>query len=90
MVSESTRFESWLDKTGLGEEEVTSAAIKAVVGQQLTDEMKRQRITKTRMAELMRTSRAELDCLLDPDNDSATVESLRRAAPRGPWGGSCG
>lgn len=72
-------FESWLDETGL-REEVTSAAIKAVVVQQLTDEMKRQRITKTRMAELMQASRAQLDCLLDPDNDSATVESLRRAA----------
>jgi hypothetical protein len=32
------------------------------------------------MAELMKTSRAQVDRLLDPDNGSATIESLQRAA----------
>ncbi len=32
------------------------------------------------MAELMKTSRAQLDRLLDPDNGGATIESLQRAA----------
>ncbi len=40
----------------------------------------KKRITKQRMAELMRTSRAQVDRLLDPDNGSATIESLQRAA----------
>jgi len=31
---------------------------------------------------MTKTSRASLDHLLDPDNDSATVESLRRAGRR--------
>ena len=42
--------------------------------------MKKKKITKKRMAEMMRTSRAQLDRLLDPNNGSATIESLQRAA----------
>ena len=72
-------FESWLDENNL-REEVTTAAIKAVIAHQLAAEMKKKRITKQRMAKLMNTSRAQLDRILDPDNGSATIESLQRAA----------
>lgn len=72
-------FESWLDEAGI-RSEVTAAAIKAVIALQLADEMKKKRITKKRMAELMKTSRAQVNRLLDPDNGSATIESLHRAA----------
>jgi antitoxin HicB len=72
-------FESWLDATGI-RAEVTAAAIKSVIARQLAAEMKKKKLTKRRMAELMQTSRAQLDRLLDPDNGSATIESLQRAA----------
>jgi antitoxin HicB len=72
-------FDSWLDEAGL-REEVTVAAIKSVIAHQLAAEMKKKRLTKKRMAELMKTSRAQLDRLLDPDNGNATIESLQRAA----------
>ena len=72
-------FESWLDQEGI-RAEVTAAAIKAVFSRQLVNEMKKKKITKPRMAELMKTSRAQIDRLLDPDNGSATIESLQRAA----------
>lgn len=72
-------FESWLDEEGI-REEVTAAAIKSVIARQLADEMKKKKITKQRMAQLMNTSRAQVDRLLDPDNGSATIESLQRAA----------
>lgn len=72
-------FESWLDDEGI-REEATAAAIKAVIALQLAAEMKKRRITKKRMAELMKTSRAQVDRLLDPDNGSATIETLQRAA----------
>jgi antitoxin HicB len=72
-------FDSWLDEQGL-REEVTAAAIKAVIAEQLTTEMKNKGLTKTRMAALMQTSRAQLDRLLDPDNNGATLETLMRAA----------
>jgi antitoxin HicB len=72
-------FESWLEDAGI-REEVTAAAIKAVIARQLAAEMKKKKITKQRMVELMKTSRAQIDRLLDPDNGSATIESLQRAA----------
>ena len=72
-------FDSWLDEEGI-REEVTAAAIKAVIARQLISEMKKKKITKQRMALLMKTSRAQVDHLLDPDNGSATIESLQRAA----------
>jgi len=72
-------FESWLEETGI-REEVTAAAVKAVIARQIAEQMKKQRITKARMAGLMQTSRAQVDRLLDPDNDSATLETLMRAA----------
>ena len=42
--------------------------------------MARRHITKARMAELMHTSRAQVDRLLSPANGSATLETLMRAA----------
>ena len=72
-------FESWLEEAGI-REEVTASAIKAVIAYQLAEEMKAKSITKKRMAEMMSTSRAQLDRLLDPANNSATLESLQRAA----------
>ena len=74
-----TTFESWLDEKGI-REEVTAAAVKEVIAMQLSSEMKRRRITKTHMAEMMHTSRAQIDRLLDPKNNSATLETLMRAA----------
>lgn len=48
-------FESWLEEEGI-RADVTAAAIKAVA-LQLAAEMKNKKITKKRMAELMKTSR---------------------------------
>ena len=42
--------------------------------------MKAQGLTKTAMAALMRTDRRQLDRLLDPNNPSVTLSTLRRAA----------
>jgi antitoxin HicB len=72
-------FESWLEREGI-RKEVTAATIKAVIARQLVQEMRKKKITKKRMAELMKTSRAQVDRLLDPENSSATIESLQRAA----------
>jgi antitoxin HicB len=79
-------FESWLEEARI-REDVTAVAIKAVIARQLASEMKKKKNTKQRMAELMKTSRAQIDRLLDPDNGSATIESLQRAAR---IGANCG
>jgi antitoxin HicB len=72
-------FESGVDETGL-REEVPVGAIKAVIACQLAEEMKKKKLSKTRMAKLMKTSRTQIDRLLDPENGNVTIESLQRAA----------
>lgn len=62
------------------EQEATTAAIKSVFALQLGREMRKQRITKKRLAELMRTSRAQVDRILDPKKGNVTIETLQRAA----------
>ena len=61
-------------------EEATTAAIKKVIAWQLAAEMKKKNITKKRLAELMHTSRAQIDRILDPDKGNVTIETLQRAA----------
>ncbi len=74
-----SNFTSWLDEQGF-REEVTAAAIKSVLAEQLHAAMKEKGLTKARMAELMQTSRSQVDRLLNPKNGSATLETLLRAA----------
>ena len=72
-------FDSFLKQDGTYEE-VTARAIKRVLARQLNDLMKRQEISKTELANRMHTSRAQLDRLLDPENESVTLGTLARAA----------
>ena len=60
-------------------EEPQAQAIKEIVAWQLAEAMKKQKISKTKMAALLKTSRTQVDRLLDPKND-ITLSSLQRAA----------
>jgi len=60
-------------------EEAQAEAIKEVVAWQLAEAMKQQKISKNKMAALLKTSRTQVDRLLDPKND-ITLGSLQRAA----------
>jgi predicted XRE-type DNA-binding protein len=60
-------------------EEAQAQAIKEVVAWQLAQAMKKKKISKARMATLLKTSRSQVDRLLDPRND-ITLSSLQRAA----------
>ena len=60
--------------------QVQAAAIKRVIAYQIVEEMKRRKLTKTEMAARMKTSRAALERLLDPENASITLITLERAA----------
>ena len=55
-------------------------AIKEIIADQIRAAMKEQCLTKTAMAERMKTDRRQLDRLLDPTNPSVTLSTLRRAA----------
>jgi antitoxin HicB len=72
-------FDDFLKEEGLYEA-VTARAIKRVLVRQLDALMKREAISKTALAARMKTSRAQLDRLLDPDNESVTLGTLARAA----------
>ena len=48
-------------------DEVQAAAIKRVIAYQIAQEMKRRKLAKSKMAGRMRTSRAALERLLDPE-----------------------
>ena len=61
-------------------EEVQERAIKKVVVYQILEAMRKQALTKTEMARRMKTSRSELDRILDPENSAISLDSLLRAA----------
>lgn len=72
-------FDDFLKEEGIYEE-VTARAIKRVIARQLDELMEEQGLTKSELAKRMRTSRAQLDRLLDPKNESVTLGTLTRAA----------
>lgn len=60
-------------------EEATATAMKRVIAWQIAQEMKVQKLSKTRMAERMHTSRAALNRLLDEEDTSLTLATLASA-----------
>jgi DNA-binding Xre family transcriptional regulator len=72
-------FSAFLKEDGI-HEDVTGRAIKRVITRQLDALMREQGISKTELAKSMKTSRAQLDRLLDPENESVTLGTLTRAA----------
>jgi antitoxin HicB len=60
--------------------EVEAAALKRVIAWQVSRGMEEKRMSKSEMARAMRTSRAALDRLLDPANESVTLRTMARAA----------
>ncbi len=72
-------LDSFLDADGvLGE--FQAKAIKEVIAWQLAEAMKDRKLTKTKLAELMKTSRTQINRVLDPSNGNVTIETLQRAA----------
>lgn len=60
--------------------EVRAAAVKRVLALQMRQAIEQQGITNSELASRMRTSRAALDRLLNPENRSITLLSMSRAA----------
>jgi hypothetical protein len=72
-------FDDFLEEEGI-REEVEAAAIKRVLAWQLKQSMLEQQKTKQALARQLRTSRSQLDRLLDPRNVSVTLDTITRAA----------
>lgn len=77
--SDFTTLDAFLDEEGI-REEVTAAAIKRVIALELREAMRDRNLTKVAMAREMKTSRQQLDRVLDPNEHNVTLESLARAA----------
>ena len=72
-------FSSFLDEEGI-RDEVESMAVKRVLAWQFESAMKKRQKTKQAMAKELRTSRSQLDRLLDPRNVSVSLHTITRAA----------
>jgi predicted XRE-type DNA-binding protein len=71
-------IEDFLNEEGILEEAQTQA-VKEVVAWQLASAMKKKNMSKKKMATLLKTSRTQVDRLLDAKDD-ITLSSLQRAA----------
>lgn len=74
-----SNFDDFLAEEGILAE-VEAAAIKQVLTFQLAQAMQRSNLTRTELATRMKTSRASVNRLLDPQNVSVTLQTLERAA----------
>src|SRR5271156_436088 len=79
MDHSGSTFDSFLEEEGI-REEVEAVAIKRGLAWQLEQAMQEQQKTKQSMAKQLRTSRSQLDRLLDPQNVSVTLDTITRAA----------
>ena len=73
-----SRLDDFLKDEGVFEE-TQALAVKEVVVWQLIEAMQQRSLTKTQLATLLKTSRSQVDRLLDPTRD-ITLSTLQRAA----------
>jgi hypothetical protein len=69
----------FLNEEGI-REEVESGAVKKIIALQMRDRLQADRLTKSELTERLYTSRAAVDRLLDPNNESVTLLILKKAA----------
>jgi antitoxin HicB len=72
-------FDDFLKEDGIYEE-VNTVATARVIAWQIQQAMKEKHVSKNQMAQLMHTSRSQVDRLLDPHNTSIQIDTLQRAA----------
>ena len=72
-------FDDFLKDEGVYNE-VETVAVKRVIAWQLEEAMKARRMSKLQMARRMKTSRSQLERLLDLSHSGVTLETLARAA----------
>ena len=72
-------FDDFLVEEGIADE-VEAGAIKKLIAYQLQEAIEKEQLTKTALAAQLCTSRAAVNRLLDPENESITLLTLKRAA----------
>lgn len=74
-----TNFDDFLSEQGMLEE-CRASAIKFKLARELDKAMRTHSITKAEVARRLKTSRTNVDRLLDPDNTSITLNTMARVA----------
>ena len=72
-------FDGFLREKGILDD-AESVAAKRVIAFQIAREMESAHISQSELARRMKTSRLAVERLLDPTNDSVTLQTLERAA----------
>jgi antitoxin HicB len=72
-------LDSFLEEEGVLAE-FQAKAIKEVIAWQLAEAMRERKISRSRLAAMMHTSRTQIARLLDPNDGNVTIETLQRAA----------
>jgi predicted XRE-type DNA-binding protein len=72
-------FDDFLSEEGMLEE-AEAMAVKRVLAYQIKELMEGKNLSKSEMARRMKTSRAALERLLDPENSSVTLITINKAA----------
>jgi predicted XRE-type DNA-binding protein len=72
-------FENFLEEEDI-KEEVETNAVKRIIALQMRENLRQKNLTKTELAAQLETSRAAIDRLLDPYNESVTLVTLKKAA----------
>ena len=72
-------FDEFLDEQGLLEE-AELRALKEMLADQIRQAMSEKKLSKSAMADRMKTSRQQLDRLLNPKVDNVTLATMAKAA----------
>ena len=72
-------FDDFLAEEGISEE-VEAGAIKKIIAYQLLQAIENEHLSRTALAIRLETSRAAVNRLLDPENESITLLTLKKAA----------
>ena len=72
-------FDDFLAEEDISDE-VEAGAIKKIITYQLLQAIEKEQLTKTALAAQLCTSRAAVNRLLDPENESITLLTLKKAA----------
>ena len=74
-----TKLDDLLKEEGIYDE-LYAIVTKERLAWQLTEQMKKKKLSKIKMAAAMKTSRAQLDRVLDPKSGNVTLATLQKAA----------
>lgn len=74
-----SHFDDFLQEEGQLEA-ATAVAVKRIIAWKISQAMKDEKVTKTALALRMKTSRSQIDRLLDEKDPALTLETLSRAA----------